>query len=409
MITVNGKYNSAKIFTDNVEEEAISQIIGMCNLEFLSDSKIRVMPDTHAGAGCTIGTTMTISNAIVPNFVGVDIGCGMLVYGLGEGDLDLEAIDRFISEQIPSGMNNNRVPLSDFNEDLERMVCFDKLGKSNDEFCKSLGSLGGGNHFIEIAKDSYGTNVLIVHSGSRNLGVRVAEYYQNRAFSERTAQSSTYLLERDEIIKTYKNTDLKGTIPAKLEALKKKYQKIQGELAKETAWLEGESFRDYLHDMEIVQRFASFNRKWIAKRIVTEGMGKVFKGSLCSETIHNYIDVQNMILRKGAVSARKGEVLVIPINMRDGTLLCEGLGNADWNFSAPHGAGRLMSRSKAKETLSLVDYDKSMQGVFTTSVSMATLDEAPMAYKPMEEIVANIGETVRVLDVLKPIYNFKAS
>lgn len=392
MIELKGKYNSAKVFTNNVEETAISQIIELCNQEFVKDSKIRIMPDTHAGAGCTIGTTMTIKDKIVPNLVGVDIGCGVHVTKFSLDNLDLVKIGRFVKKKIPSGFSVYCEIKKDFS--IENLKCFDKL-YNTDRIRKSLGTLGGGNHFIEINIDKDNNHYLVIHSGSRNLGKQVADYYQNEAYKSLNNHNE----EIQKIIDKLKSENKEKEIQNTLRELK--HQKIK----KQLSYCEGELFNEYLHDMKIVQEFANQNRELITDRIVNEFNLQVIEQF---QTIHNYIDIDNMILRKGAVSAKNGEKLIIPINMRDGSLICIGKGNSDWNDSAPHGAGRLMSRSKAKENISMDEFKESMKGIYSTTISKATLDEAPMAYKPMKEIIDNIHDTVEILDVIKPIYNFKA-
>ncbi len=395
MIEVKGKYNTAKVFTDNLEGEAKAQILELCNQEFVKDSVIRIMPDAHAGAGCTIGTTMTISDKVVPNLVGVDIGCGMETIKLKQKEIDFKKLDKLIYDFIPSGFN-----IRNKQHKYTEYIPFDSL------FCKSnvnlqrarlsIGTLGGGNHFIEVNKDRNGTLYLVVHSGSRHLGKQVAEYYQNRAYKVLTDIST-----------------IKANIAKKLKT-EGREKEIQAEIAKITpvkisralAYLQGESFDNYLHDMKIVQQYAVYNRKAIVDEIINR-MG--FEIIEQFTTIHNYIDLESMILRKGAISARKGEKVLIPMNMRDGSLICVGKGNKDWNYSAPHGAGRIMSRRMAKKTISFEEFEKSMEGIYTTTVNRATLDECALAYKPMDEIIENIQETVEILDIIKPVYNFKAS
>jgi len=333
------------------------------------------MPDCHKGAGCTIGTTMTIQDKIVPNLVGVDIGCGMIVVNLAGKMVDFNVLDDFIRRHIPHGPNINKKAKADLIELIESLKCIDGIPKSSEEYNRALGSLGSGNHFVEVNKDSKGELYLVVHSGSRNLGLQVARYYQNLAIH-------------------YHN--------------KKMGMGKSAEIPKDLCYLEGESKDDYLHDMKIIQQYASKNREVMAKRIVRECMHVNFNELTKFQTIHNYIDIEKNILRKGAVSAEKGELLLIPINMRDGSLLCRGKGNPDWNYSAPHGAGRIMSRTAAKKTFQLKEFQNSMKGIFTSCVSKNTLDECPMTYKPIEEIVKNIGETVDIIDRLIPVYNFKA-
>lgn len=396
MIEIRGKSNSAKVFTDNIDDTTISQITELCDQEFVSDSKIRIMPDCHAGAGCVIGTTMTIKDKAVPNLVGVDIGCGMYTVKFSVDDeLDLINIARFIRKKIPSGFGVNSEILKEF--PIEDLRCFDELNKT-DRLRRSLGSLGGGNHFWEISVDTNGSYYLIVHSGSRNLGKQVADYYQNTAYNE--LNNDNHVL--DHIVSMLKREGRHSEIEAVIKSHKQSKPKIN----KQLAYCEGKLLEDYLHDMNITQKFANENRKLMIKRVVEEfGFNIEYEFS----TIHNYIDTESMILRKGAVSAELGERLLIPINMRDGSLLCVGKGNLDWNYSAPHGAGRLMSRKQAKENISIEQYKNSMNGIYSTSVNMETLDEAPFAYKPIEEIISNIGDTVEIVDILKPIFNFKAS
>ena len=366
MIELQGKYNTAKVFTDNVEQEAISQIINLLNQEFVSGSQIRIMPDTHAGAGCTIGTTMTISDKVVPNLVGVDIGCGMEAVILRDEHVELQKLDKAIHRLIPSGFDTRSSPHPYMSEvDLSKLRCVRSVTLDRAEL--SLGTLGGGNHFIELDRDDEGRLYFVVHTGSRNLGKQVAEFYQNAAAK-----------------------DLQGRV------------KVDRNLA----FCEDALFDDYLHDMSIVQRYADWNRRAISREIVKE---MKFKVDEQFTTVHNYIDLGSMILRKGAISAKDGERVLIPMNMRDGSLICVGLGNPDWNYSAPHGAGRLMSRSAAKQSITLTQFEKAMEGIYSSTVNKSTIDEAPFAYKPMDEIVANIGDTAEIVKTIKPLYNFKAA
>lgn len=375
MIEIRGKHNVAKLFSDEIEEGTRLQIIKMLDQEWLKESKVRIMPDCHKGAGCTIGTTMTIEDKIVPNLVGVDIGCGMLAVNLNRKSIDFNVLDNFIRKHIPHGFNINKKAKADYIDEILSLKCVGGLPKSAVEYNKALGSLGSGNHFIEVNKDSKDNLYLVVHSGSRNLGLQVATYYQNLAIK-------------------YHNKKLKAGKSA--------------EIPKDLCYLEGDLKNDYLHDMKIIQQYAYVNREVMAKRIVKECLEMNFNELTRFQTIHNYIDIEKNILRKGAVSAEKDELLLIPINMRDGSLLCRGKGNPDWNYSAPHGAGRIMSRTAAKKTFQLKEFQKSMKGIFTTCVSKNTLDECPMTYKPIEEIVKHIGETVDIIDRLIPVYNFKA-
>lgn len=387
------KKNDVKVFAKTFEEEARKQVEKICNYEPYLNSKIRIMPDAHAGKGCVIGTTMKLDGSVTPNMVGVDIGCGMLAAYFTVNSIDLEKLDYVIRKYVPSGFSVNETPISCF--DLQSLYCYKAIEDKDTYMQQSLGSLGGGNHFIEVNKTSDGQIMIVIHSGSRNLGVQVCNYYQNLAYEN--------LSKRDdikELISMLKSEGRDKDIQAELKKLKPKT------VDKELAHLEGEHFDHYIHDMKIVQEYASKNRHLILNTIC-EKMG-MFTWSYI-ETIHNYIDVDSMILRKGAVSAKRGEKLIIPMNMRDGSLICIGKGNPDWNYSAPHGAGRLMSRAKAKEHISMDDFRGSMKGIYTTSVCESTLDEAPQAYKPMEEIISAIGDTVEIVDIIKPIYNFKAS
>lgn len=394
---ITGKHNSAKIFTEVIEETAKEQIKALCDNAAFEKSKIRIMPDVHAGAGCTIGTTMTISDKVVPNMVGVDIGCGIELVRLNEKNIDFEKLDKLIYERIPSGMERRSTAHSMGKEiDLGALKCSasvdTKLGY------RSIGTLGGGNHFIEVDEDDGGNLYLAVHSGSRHLGLEVAEFYQKQAYdSRRRAENERIKAE----IEKMKSSGKARNIAEEYEKLRRK-----SEINPDTAYADGELFKDYIHDMKIVQQFAALNRRAIVAEI-TEGMG--FGVADAFTTVHNYIDTDKMILRKGAVSAQKKQRLLIPINMRDGSLVCEGKGNPDWNFSAPHGAGRLLSRKKATETLKLAEYKKQMEGIYTTSVCKGTLDESPMAYKKIEDIINNIQPTVTVLKRIRPVYNFKAS
>ncbi len=392
MIEIKGKYNTAKVFTDKLEEKAAGQILELCNQEFVKESIIRIMPDTHAGAGCTIGTTMTIRDKIVPNLVGVDIGCGMFVSILGKTEIDFKRLDEVIRSCVPSGFDV-RVKPHDYNAfvDIQGLRCKEQVDLKRAAL--SIGTLGGGNHFIEMNVDAAGNLYLVVHSGSRHLGKQIAEYYQNRAVREVVKRSNA------EIIAELKQQGREQDIQRQIE---KERVKISDSLA----YVQGQAFEDYIHDMRIAQTFAEFNRKAIAEVIVRK-MGFEVKDSFT--TIHNYIDMDEMVLRKGAISAKAGERVIIPVNMRDGSIIATGKGNADWNQSAPHGAGRLMSRKQARLKLSLEEFKKSMDGIYTTSVSADTLDEAPSAYKPMEEIIANIQDTVEINRIIKPVYNFKAS
>ena len=375
MIEIAGKHNTAKVFTDSLDDKSREQIERLCDQAFTKGSLIRLMPDVHAGVGCTIGTTMTIRDKIVPNLVGIDIGCGMetLVIG-GESqasrDFDPARLDALVYRQIPSGMNVRKTEHEYAEQmDLGKLRC---KAINTDRARKSIGTLGGGNHFIEANRDEKGNLYIVIHSGSRHMGKEIAEYYQAEAWRQ---------LEK----------------------------RAGDDVPRDLAYASGGLFDDYINDMNITQQFALLNRK-VMMDVIVRGLD--IPADACRErfsTIHNYIDTDQMILRKGAVSARRGEKLIIPINMRDGSIVCEGLGNPDWNHSAPHGAGRLMSRTKAFAAIKMEDYQKSMQGIYSSSINKKTLDESPFAYKNMDDIIANIGPTAKVLDIIRPVYNFKAN
>ena len=399
MLTINGKHNAAIIFTDNIENTAHEQLEAVCNAPYLADCKVRVMPDVHAGKGCTIGTTMTIHGKVVPNMVGVDIGYGMYTVKLEDKSIDFNELDATIHKHIPSG----RAVRSDVHQFAEQ-VDLNKLQMASmcdiDRAYRSIGSLGGGNHFIEVDKDNDGHLYLVIHSGSRHLGVQVADYYQDAAYWQLNGKN------KHEINAVIAELKAQGRHKEISETVKKlKTELKESEIPRDMAYVSGLLFDDYIHDMRITQHFAMLNRKAMADEIIRN-----MRLTVADEftTIHNYIDTDAMILRKGAVSAREGEQLLIPINMRDGSLLCVGKGNPDWNQSAPHGAGRLMSRKKAKEKLDLGDYRDAMSGIFSTCINNGTLDEAPMAYKSMDAILKHIAPTVNVVKVIKPVFNFKA-
>ena len=398
MKEIIGLHNTAKVFTNNIDELSEIQIRKLCEQEFVKDSKIRIMPDVHAGAGCTIGTTMTITDKIVPNLVGVDIGCGMETLELDNKSIDLEKFDRFIYENIPAGMNVRKRPHKySLNVEIEELKCLKHINQFR--AIKSVGTLGGGNHFIEIDKDDENNLYVVIHSGSRHLGKEVAEYYQEEAYKQLNNCSKK---EIDNVIAKLKSEKRQTEIAKTIKELK---QQILTDIPKGLAYVSGYLFEDYIHDMKIVQKYAVLNRHAIADEIIN-GLKLTVKNQFT--TIHNYIDIDARILRKGAVSAKKGEKLLIPINMRDGSLICIGKGNEDWNYSAPHGAGRLYSRTQAKKNFTVEEYKKSMNGIFTTSVNDETLDECPMAYKTIDDIVANISPTAEISKIIKPIYNFKA-
>ena len=398
MIEIQGKYNTATVYTDTLDPASTAQLINLCNQPFTAGSKIRLMPDVHAGAGCTIGTTMTVTDKIVPNLVGVDIGCGMHVVRLTERKIDFARLDRVIRDNIPAGMQIRTKAHSYAREfDAEELRCYRHV--SEDRAILSIGTLGGGNHFIEIDADDEGNLYLVIHSGSRHMGKQIAEYYQKLGY-DRLNQSSA----EDEqlLIAQLKREGRTKEINAELKKLK---NVKRTNIPRDLAYVEGKDLEDYLHDVGVAQEYADLNRRAMAQVILKE-MKLHAEDSFT--TIHNYIDIEHGILRKGAVSAMAGERLLIPINMRDGSLLCIGKGNEDWNCSAPHGAGRLMSRSEAKNHFTVSQFKKEMEGIFTTSVGADTLDESPMVYKPMEAILSQIGPTAEVEKIIRPLYNFKA-
>ena len=400
MIEIKGKVNTALCYASIIEDEAIEQIRRMCDYEFTAGSKIRIMPDVHAGKGCTIGTTMTVTDKAVPNIVGVDIGCGMYTVNIGKDAIDMEKFDE-ACHFIPSGMNVWDGRRERF--DLLGLRCCREL-KDAKRLERSLGTLGGGNHFIEINRAEDGTQYLVIHSGSRNLGKQVAEYYQNLAI-ELNAGKEDYFQRRDALIAEYKAAGRRKEIQAALKELEKTYEAKEPTIPADLCFVYAQYLEDYLHDVEICQRYARRNRELMAEMIL-ERTG--LNGTDGFHTIHNYIDTDEMILRKGSIAAHEGERVLIPINMRDGSVLAVGKGNPEWNYSAPHGAGRIMSRTRAKESLDLEEYKKAMEGIYTTSVNENTIDEAPMAYKSLGDIIDVIRESVDVIEVLKPIYNFKA-
>lgn len=396
---IQGKAASAVVYASVIEDKAIEQIRRMCDYDFAKDSRIRIMPDVHAGKGCTIGTTMTISDKVVPNMVGVDIGCGMYTVRLDAREIDLARFDA-AAHAVPSGMNVWEGRRERF--DLEPLRCFRVL-KDTRRLQRSLGTLGGGNHFIEIDRASDGALYLVIHSGSRNLGKQVAEHYQQLAV-ELNQGREAYFKKRDALIAEYKAAGRRREIQAALEQLY--WTKTPMTVPEDLCYVYGEYLQDYLHDVEICQHFARRNRELIAE-VLLSSTG--LSGGEAFHTVHNYINTQEMILRKGAIAAHDGEKVLIPINMRDGSVLAVGRGDPEWNYSAPHGAGRVMSRMAARETLDMAAYVEAMRGVYTTSVCPDTIDEAPMAYKSIEDIVGVIRDSVDVIDIMKPIYNFKAS
>ncbi len=399
MKEIQGKFSQAKIYTDVVDEKSLEQVQLLCDQPFTEGARIRMMPDIHAGAGCTIGTTMTITDKIVPNLVGVDIGCGMYAIQLEETSIDYAKLDDTIRACIPFGREvrtENHAYVKEI--PLKELRCLRMVNDRRAQ--RSVGTLGGGNHFIEVDRDENNKLWLVIHSGSRYLGLQVANVYQEQAWQ---ALNGVSVRDLREMIDRMKANGERKKIQKTIEKMRKR---VVSDIPKDLAYLQGEDFEDYLHDMEIVQLYAVKNREAMADVIIREMHLTVADAFT---TIHNYIDIPNRILRKGAVSAKLGETLLIPVNMRDGSLICRGKGNDDWNQSAPHGAGRLFSRKAAKEAFTVDEFTSSMQGIYTTSVCADTLDECPMVYKRMEDIVDNIGPTVDVLQVIKPEYNFKAA
>lgn len=397
MFEIRGKYSTAKVFADKVDEDSVRQIYDLCNQQFTENERIRMMPDVHAGAGCVIGTTMTVTDRVVPNLVGVDIGCGMETVLIKGRQLEPEQLDKFIKFNIPSGFSiRDKEHRYVERLRLSELRCAKYI--SLDRAYLSLGTLGGGNHFIEADKGESGIYI-VIHSGSRHLGVEVAKHYQKRAVDELKHSGDADV---KKLIAEMKSAGREKEINAALKKLNMQAKKI---VPDHLAYVFGSAFDDYIHDMKIVQEFAMMNRKAMMDDIIR---GMKLKVSDEFTTVHNYIDTENMIVRKGSVSAQKGERLIIPINMRDGSLICIGKGNPDWNFSAPHGAGRLFSRSQAKQSFTVSEFKKQMAGIYSSTINSATLDECPMAYKSMNDIVDNIGDTADIIEVIKPIYNYKA-
>lgn len=396
MIQVKGQYTDALIYTNNPQEAAIAQIEELVNQPFMEGAKVRIMPDYHAGKGCVIGTTIALNNRVVPNLVGVDVGCGVFVAEIGERTIDFDQLDKTIRQFVPSGNDIHEEAGSIRQTEHFANDLFVASGLHNDYTNRSLGTLGGGNHFIELAKDEGGKHYLLIHTGSRYVGAKIANWHQTRAFE---SLRHIDLTEKIDALKAAgRHRDIQRMIA--------EYKDENPLVPKELAYLEGDLFSDYIADMKLAQQFAHENRRAIA-RIIAEKMKWEYGQQF--DSVHNYIDTDSMILRKGAVRAAAGEQLVIPMNMRDGSLICIGKGSAAWNESAPHGAGRIFSRSAAMKNLSMEDFKQTMEGIWTTSVSEETLDEAPMAYKPMQEIMDQIDETVEVQKRIVPVYNFKAS
>lgn len=403
---IKGKFNEAIVYTDKIEDVAVEQIKEILDQEAFRDAKIRIMPDVHTGAGCVIGFTANLGDKVIPNIVGVDIGCGMLTVELGYEEISLEELDNFIHQSIPSGREIYMHKVYDYIDEIENLKCIRELKGSAKEWTRGIGTLGGGNHFIEINVASDGKKYLVIHSGSRNLGHRVASYYQKVAVEYNSGLDECYYAERNRIISSYKQEGKRKEIEPALNELRKN-RLVEPKLPPDLCFIEGSKRDEYLFDMRICQEYACLNREVIAKKILEFLFHRT--NFEMFHTIHNYIDFEDSIVRKGSIKASLGTKLLIPINMRDGSILAKGLGNEEWNWSAPHGAGRILSRTMAKERISLEDYQKSMTGIYTTSINEQTIDESPMAYKSIDDIIINIQDSVEIIEVLKPIYNFKAS
>ena len=400
LIEIQGQYNTALCYCDEMEETARQQIHDMCDQQVFKGARIRIMPDVHAGMGCTIGTTMTVTDKAAPSLVGVDIGCGMETVKLKEKEIDFDRLDRVIRGMVPAGFEVRETPHPLTEQiNLEELRCIAAVDK--ERALLSLGTLGGGNHFIELDRDEEGFLYLIVHSGSRQLGGQTAQYYRRLGWLSMNRVSDE---SRRELIARYKAEGRTSEIQQGLRKLAENFAASM-DVPEKFAFVEGKNLEDYLHDMKLVQRFAALNREAMTRTII-EGMGLTELDRFT--TIHNYIDTEHHILRKGSVSAQKGERLLIPINMRDGALICVGKGNEDWNCSAPHGAGRLLSRTAAQESLSVEEFQRQMEGIYTTCVAQGTLDESPMAYKGLDAILGQIGPTADVVRQIRPVYNFKA-
>ena len=401
MKTIIRKYNSADVYTALIEESAEVQIKQLCDQPFTKDCRIAIMPDVHAGAGCVIGFTANLGDLVIPNLIGVDIGCGMLVVCLGKTEMDNRELDNIIHNHVPAGMNTHDVAAVRYPA-LRGLHCYNDLKNVSRIEC-SLGTLGGGNHFIEVDVDD-GNQYLVIHTGSRNLGKQVAEHYQQLAYDTLIGKHNVEA-QRKALIEEYKASGRSHELQDALKA----FHANHADVPRELCYLTGENRKMYLHDMQICQDYAVLNRRTIANIILQNLLGHTVDNYEHFETIHNYIDLQNNIIRKGAVSAQKNEKLLIPINMRDGSLICVGKGNPEWNYSAPHGAGRLFSRGVARKMFTVEAFANEMEGIYTTSVGQDTLDECPMAYKPIDSIVNNIGPTVDIVKIIRPVYNFKAS
>lgn len=405
MIEIKGAYNTAIIYADTVEESAAEQIKRLCSQTFARGCRIRIMPDVHAGKGCVIGFTADLGEMVIPAIVGVDIGCGMLTVELGHVEIDFTRMDRLIRSHVPSGRHVRESRMVKY-PPLQNLHCLRSL-RDTGRIERSIGTLGGGNHFIEIGRDGEGCKYLVVHTGSRNLGMQVAEFYQQMACDILHGKGGI-VEQQKKLIAEYKAAGKSGEIQSAVSRLRTEFEAEQIDIPKELCYLKGEHREMYLHDMKICQDFAACNRAAVAETILNHYFDRGLSDYDYFETVHNYIDLESNVVRKGAVSAKAGEKLLIPINMRDGSLLCIGKGNAEWNCSAPHGAGRLCNRTDARERFTVAEFQKSMEGIFSTSISKATLDESPMAYKSMEVITGSIAPTAEIRARIVPLYNFKA-
>ena len=402
---LKGKYATAKAFADELEQGAKEQILTLLDQKFIEGSNVRIMPDVHQGKGSVIGFTADMGDKIVPNIVGVDIGCGMLSVELGDMDIDLERLDKTITKKIPTGRHVHAERKYEFDR-LQDLHIFREL-RDTRRIIRSIGSLGGGNHFIEVGEDSNDDKYMVIHSGSRNLGLQIANTHQGIAI-DLCSGKREFFERKEELIENYKKKGKRDNIERALKRLEKEYKGLKPEYPRDLCYLDGEYRDRYLHDMKIAQEYAGLNRKTMADIILSAMFGKELDDFPHFETVHNYISFKDNIIRKGAISAYEGERVLIPINMRDGSIIGVGKGNPDWNYSAPHGAGRVLSRTQAKQKLDLAGFKESMKGIYSTSVHQGTLDEAPSAYKPMEEIIEAMRDTVEVIDIIKPIFNHKA-
>lgn len=402
---IKGRYGSAKVFSKDLEDGAREQIETLLNQDFIEGSMVRIMPDVHQGMGCVIGFSADMGDKVIPNIVGVDIGCGMLTVELGKMNINLSQLDTIIHNNIPSGRNTHTKKVIEF-PPLQYLKMYHKLHDIK-RLESSIGTLGGGNHFIEVGLDSKNNTYFVIHSGSRNLGTQVARYYQNLAI-DLCSGKEEYISKRDEIITTLTRKGKTKEIKSALHLLEKEYKELEPNYPKNLCYLTGKYRDHYLHDMNICQQYATVNREVMADIILSHLLKRELKDFHYFHTIHNYINFKDNIIRKGAISAYEGERVLIPINMRDGSILAIGKGNSDWNYSAPHGAGRVLSRTEAKKQLTLSSFQRSMKGIYSTSINKGTLDESPLVYKPISEILESIGDTVEVVDIIKPIYNYKA-